>query len=76
MGELGNKRNNQLAENGLLFDAKGNVFDLTEWYKNNALAINSDELNKQILTELKLIRLHLASMTDETISNEDLNDDT
>mgnify|MGYP003661213292 FL=1 len=36
MGEYGNGRNNQLAENGLLYDSDGNVFDLTAWYKTNS----------------------------------------
>jgi hypothetical protein len=72
MGELGNKRNNLLAENGLLFDAAGNIFDLTEWYKTNALTIGSDELSKQILTELKLIRQHLELVTNEEITTKDV----
>ena len=36
MGQLGIGRNNQLAENGLLYDSDGNVFDLTAWYKTNS----------------------------------------
>lgn len=36
MGELGTGRNNQLAANGLLYDSDGNIFDLTQWYKDNS----------------------------------------
>jgi hypothetical protein len=72
MGELGNKRNNQLAENGLLFDAQGNVFDLTEWLKSNKLTAKSDELNIQILTELKLIKTHLEVLSGERITEKDV----
>jgi hypothetical protein len=43
MGELGIGRNNQLAENGLLYDSDGNVFDLTAWYKENASLSKGNE---------------------------------
>ncbi len=76
MGELGNKRNNQLAENGLLFDADGNVFDLTQWYKENGLAVSSMSLNQEILSELKIITAHLAEMSGETITKKDIENDS
>jgi len=72
MGELGKGRNNQLAENGLLYDAQGNLFDLTEWLKANKLTAKGDELNLQILTELKLIRAHLEIMSGERITDKDV----
>lgn len=72
MGELGNGRNNNLAENGLLFDAQGNIFDLTEWLKSNKLTAKSDELNQQVLTELKLIRTHLEIISGERITDKDV----
>jgi hypothetical protein len=52
MGKLGTGRNNQLSQNGLLYDSDGNVFDLTEWYKRNAI-VDISSLNKEILDELK-----------------------
>lgn len=71
MGEKGIGRNNQLSENGLLKDSDGNIFDLTEWYKTNS-SIRSDELNIQILTQLKAIRTHLEIMSGEKITDKDL----
>lgn len=71
MGELGTGRNNQLSENGLLKDSDGNLFDLTQWYKDNSARL-SDELNTQILTQLKAIRTHLEIMSGEKITDKDL----
>jgi hypothetical protein len=72
MGELGKGRNNNLAENGLLFDSEGNLFDLTEWLKNNTLTVRSDEINQQILVELKQIKAHLAIISGERITDKDI----
>jgi hypothetical protein len=71
MGELGNKRNNLLAENGLLFDSNGDVFDLTQWYKDNSASIKSNEINQQILSELKKITAHLSVISGERITEKD-----
>jgi len=72
MGELGKGRNNHLAKNGLLYDADGNLFDLTEWLKNNTLTVRSDEINQQILSELKIIKAHLAVISGERITDKDI----
>lgn len=52
MGQLGKGRNNQLAENGLLYDEDGNVFDLTEWHKRNSI-VALIAVNKEILQEIQ-----------------------
>jgi len=74
MGKLGTGRNNQLSSNGLLYDSDGNVFDLTQWYKDNSFAQISSQtmaLN-EILTELKLIKTHLASISGEKLTEKDI----
>jgi len=70
MGKLGIGRNNQLSQNGLLYDSDGNVFDLTEWYKVNSFELTAASINTQnaILETLKRIELHLAIITDEELT--------
>lgn len=75
MGKLGDGRNNQLSGNGLLYDSDGNVFDLTQWYKDNSFSFMEGQLSalSDILKELKLIKTHLTIMTDEELSPGDEN---
>ena len=74
MGKLGTGRNNQLSANGLLYDSDGNVFDLTQWYKDNSADFTHSnmEIQNNILIELKKMNLYLMLMTDEKINNEDI----
>tara|TARA_R110002020_G_scaffold22068_2_gene74679 strand:+ start:77 stop:310 length:234 start_codon:yes stop_codon:yes gene_type:complete len=76
MGKLGTGRNNQLSQNGLLYDSDGNVFDLTEWYKDNSLSTTESHLAllSEVLCELKLIKTHLSLMTDEELLENDIED--
>ena len=76
MGKLGTGRNNQLSQNGLLYDSDGNVFDLTEWYKDNSLSTTESHLAllSEVLCELKLIKTHLSLMTDEELKENDIED--
>ncbi len=69
MGELGKGRNNQLAKNGLLYDKDGNVFDLTQWYKDNSFSVSVEFLNtqKSMLLCLEKIEQHLQILTDEEL---------
>ena len=67
MGKLGTGRNNQLSANGLLYDSDGNVFDLTQWYKDNTLSIDVVSTNNQMIKLLKKIELHLSLMTGEEL---------
>jgi hypothetical protein len=74
MGKLGTGRNNQLSANGLLYDSDGNVFDLTQWYKDNSFSQVSSQtmaLN-EILTELKYIKTHLQSISGEQLTEKDV----
>ena len=73
MGELGNKRNNLLAENGLLFDSDGNIFDLTQWYKDNNIVLSNQGalVNAAILSTLKKIELHLSIISGEELNEKD-----
>ena len=73
MGQLGNKRNNQLAENGLLFDAAGNKFDLTQWYIDNSPQKSSQEfvINYSILKTLEKIETHLSLISGEELNQTD-----
>jgi len=77
MGELGNKRNNLLAENGLLFDANGDVFDLTQWYKDNNIILSNQSaiVNAAILGTLQKIETHLSLMTGEELEDTDIKQD-
>ena len=77
MGELGNKRNNLLAENGLLFDAAGNIFDLTQWYKDNNIILSNQSaiVNAAILGTLQKIETHLSLMTGEELEDTDIKQD-
>ena len=77
MGQLGKGRNNQLAQNGLLYDQDGNVFDLTEWYKTHTAkhVWAQNESLSLILLELKRISKHLESMTEEVFNDDDLKGD-
>ena len=72
MGELGRGRNNKLSQNGLLNDKDGNVFDLTQWYKTNNLSIDLFETSQEIVDTLKRIETHLALITGNIITNEDI----
>ena len=67
MGKLGTGRNNQLSNNGLLFDSDGNVFDLTEWYKRNNSSLNILSTNNQVIDLLKKIEFQLSLITGEEI---------
>ena len=73
MGELGNKRNNLLAENGLLFDSDGNIFDLTQWYKDNNIVLSNQGalVNAAILSTLNKIELHLSIISGEELNEKD-----
>jgi len=69
MGEKGIGRNNQLSENGLLKDSDGNIFDLTEWYKQNSFNVSVEFLNtqKSMLLCLEKIEQHLELLTEEEL---------
>ena len=67
------KRNNQLAQNGLLYDKNGNTFDFTQWHIDHSpdfMRANL-EIQSQILQELKTLNLYMQVITDENISCED-----
>ena len=68
MGKLGTGRNNQLSGNGLLYDSDGNVFDLTEWYKQNNLSIELFSKSTQMIDLLRKIELQLSLITGEEIN--------
>ena len=68
MGQLGTGRNNQLSANGLLYDSDGNVFDLTEWYKQNNLSIELFSKSTQMIDLLRKIELQLSLITGEEIN--------
>ena len=77
MGERGRGRNNQLSENGLLRDKDGNIFDLTQWYKDHSIDFMKQQLEalEGIHLQLKKINLHLASITDEIFTETDLEEE-
>ena len=69
-----NRRNNQIAQNGLLYDSDGNTFDLTQWYKDNTVenVHSMAESLHEIKEQLILIRQHLELVTDELIIEDEL----
>ena len=62
-----------LALNGQLFDADGNIFDLTAWYKGNSVVSNNQTalVNAAILSTLKKIELHLSLISGEELNEQD-----
>ena len=68
------KRNNQLAENGLLYDRDGQTFGLTQWYKDHNINVSQEQtaLLLNILQELKKLNIYMHEITGIKINDEDI----